>query len=464
LTTGTVFTSIIDIGHRQSSPPPPPPTGRIPGRLVFSWYQAYEYTYSVYNPPLGDATSIAAYKHDITDAQTTGVDGFIILYINRVDMYPSMYNLFEAAKELAAANPTKPPFWLWFAPNCPSTGNVAGTFPGTSRNWIEYFLSTFANHPNYYHYKGNAAIGSFFGVSASSDQNDWINLVFSPLAAQGINLFFTPSIGTDAGTINAITTDGTHFNSWAQTYIGSLNYWTGNIPSIDVSGTNYIAGINTANARDQVLNLSGAVYFSINTSPSAGYYFEHFGGEGPRDEWLNAINMTPAPAFIIETTWNDMTESYTSPVDIPNVPTVKTGYGAVDLLLKPHRGYSELRKYYAQWYTTGAQPTITKDLLIYFYRTSPVANCTASDNISAVPDVIFVTTELTAPATLMVSTGGQITNLSLPAGINFSRVAFSQGVQSFALIRGGVTIASVTGENIGTQNNLETTTGFAYAA
>jgi hypothetical protein len=231
-----------------------------------------------------------------------------------------------------------------------------------------------------------------------------------------------------------------------------------------VSGTNYLASINAANSRDQVVNFTGSSYFSINTSPSAGFYFEHFGGEGPRDEWLNAINMTPAPAFILEATWNDWTEAYVSPIDIPNVPTVSSGYGGVDLLLKPHHGYAELRKYYAQWYTTGKQPTITKDLLIYFYRTSPVAHCTASNDISAVPDVIFITTELTAPATLRVSSGGVITNLSLPAGINFSRVTFNLGAQSFALIRSGVTIASVAGENIGSQNNLETTTGFAYAA
>jgi|HubBroStandDraft_6_1064221.scaffolds.fasta_scaffold143824_1 hypothetical protein len=56
------------------------------------------------------------------------------------------------------------------------------------------------------------------------------------------------------------------------------------------------------------------------------------------------------------------------------------------------------------------QPTITKDLLMYFYRTSAqnlnVYTQTNFDpNPNPIPDQIFVATRLTAPATLRVIDG-----------------------------------------------------------
>jgi hypothetical protein len=66
LTNASVFTSVIDAGRRPA--PPPPPGMRIPGRMVFSWYMVYHYTYSVYFPPVGDPTSIAAYVREIKGA------------------------------------------------------------------------------------------------------------------------------------------------------------------------------------------------------------------------------------------------------------------------------------------------------------------------------------------------------------------------------------------------------------
>lgn len=371
--------------------------------------------------------------------------------------------MFEAAKELHDADPSKPPFLLFLSPQVLSAGNVNQIFPGTSTNWILYFLNTFISHQNYYHYQGKPVLGSFLGLD---QQTDWTNQVFTPLQDQGVYVFFTPSIFTDTATINSITTDGTHFNAWAQANIGSLNYWTGSNPTTDIGGTNTLANINRINGNPVVVGLSGAAYWSVNTSPSAGVYFEHYGAEGPDQEWRNAISLNPI--FIIETTWNDWTESYTSPVDIPNVSTVSSGYN-IESLLKPHSGYNELRKYYAQWYTTGIQPTIAKDLLMYFYRTSAQSLNTFSPlptfNPATIPDNLFVATRLTAPATLSASTGGNVTTYNLPAGVNFTQIPFTAGAQQFQLIRGNI-IISISGEAVLssiTANNLEWTTGFAYA-
>jgi hypothetical protein len=202
-------------------------------------------------------------------------------------------------------------------------------------------------------------------------------------------------------------------------------------------------------------------------------YFEHNGGEGPDAEWQNAISQNPV--FIIESPWNDLAESYSSPVDIPHVPTVTSGY-PYDNLLKPHRGYSEIRKYYAQWYTTGVKPTISQDFVAYFYRASPkAANNIASNHApttyspgssAAVPDNVYVTCDLVSAATLQINTGGTITTYNLGAGRNLVNTPFHPGTtQNFQIIRGGVQVANLSGEPIlatVTQNNVQWTSGFAY--
>jgi glucan endo-1,3-alpha-glucosidase len=471
LTNASVFTSVIDAGRRPA--PPPPPGMRIPGRMVFSWYMVYHYTYSVYFPPVGDPTSIAAYVREIKEAQAGGVDGFILDYINRPDVYPTIYNIFAAAKQIHDADPTKAPFWLYVAPELGFGGSVQGNSAsnGTGTNWILYFLQQFGNHPNYYKYNGKSVLGSFLGPDNLQNQSDLTNFVFNPMGGAG-SVFYIATLFNG----NNITTDGTHFTAWAQANLGSVNFWVGDLPAVDLANTNTFANICAVNGKPLVCEVQSGSYWSTNTSASQGIYFEHNGGEGSAQEWVNAIGLNPA--WVTEAVWNDWTEAYTSPVDIPNVPTVSSGY-PYDNLLKPHRGYSEQRKYYAQWYVTGAQPAIAKDLLIYFYRVCPQAAntnpCAGGGNPGPCPpdwrgtiqDVIFIETFLTAPATLSVSTGGNVTNYSQPAGLNFTRTNFTPGVQQFSLIRGGATIATVTGENIlasVSQNTAEITTGFVYAA
>jgi Glycosyl hydrolase family 71 len=531
MTSGGVSTTIINRSR-------PSQFANIPGRHVFAWYICYEYVYSVYNAPIGNAAAIAGYVHDIQDAQATGIDGFALFYINRVDMINSVTNMFLAAQQVYESNPAKPRFLLFMSAQAVNiftsavtatgsgactftwtanplangqtvllagspvpTGFTAGTtyyvvnqatntfqlaatvggaaiassstgtsvtatqgavnqsFPGTSFNWISHFVKTFASSPNYYHYNGRAVLATFLGL----DQQPDLTNIFASLASAGINTFYVPSIFDQSPVIAS----GNTLNTWGLNNIGSLNFWTGTVPSGDIAGTNTMSAVCAANGKPITINLSGASYWSVNASPSAGAYFEHYGGEGPASEWANAIATTPAPLFVLETTWNDWTESYTSPVNIPNVPTVSSGYSD-DALLMPHSGYAELRKYYANWYRTGVQPIITKDVLIYFYRIAAQAANTFSPppiyTPSTIPDDLFVTTRLTLPATLSVSTGGTVTTYAVPAGVANTRIAFSAGVQLFQVIRNGAVIISIVGPPVVatlSANDLMFTTGVA---
>jgi hypothetical protein len=415
LTTGTVFTSIINIGNRQ---PPPPPPGRLPNRTVFSTYLTYEEVYTPYGLVQGDATAIATLKRDIQDAQAYGVDGFELFILDRGDQFAFVANMFEAARQLAVANPTQPPFMIF-----------CGSNAGPPMSFMYSLLSTLWNHPNYYKIGGKLVVGAFVGTT---DDAGWAS-VFSQLQTNfGVGVYFCPSLQDQSG--------GDFFNIPS---LGSVRWWTGGTG--DTNGTNNLMALNKTNGKTVALgvNYSPSNYWSV---PQLGnVYFEHVGGEGPRDEWVNILSMSPVPKFVSAVTWNDFTENYCTPADPANIL-----YGGYDVqrILKPHKGYALLHKFYAQWYTTGAQPTITKDQAIYFYRTSSAATNGSVNNFGTAIDSVFVTTMLTAPATLHIVSGGQTTDITLPAGINYSRAPLVVGAQQFSIVRSGTTVATVAGQNI----------------
>jgi len=441
-------------------------------RPVFAWYMTSFYTY--HGDP--DAIAVAGYKRDIQDAQASGVDGFELYIENKRYIYDNTKNMFEAAKELHDADPSKPPFLLFLGPLAVPT-YINQSFQGTSSNWLVYFMNAFASHPNYYSYQGKAVLGSFLGLTINgktNQQSEWVTYVFTPLHNQGVDVFFVPTTfdTNDETTVDANGHHTTTLTPWAQTHIGALNYWTGNVPNIDIDANNAMANVSLNNGKPYVASVSGANYWSVNNSSSAGAYFEHFGGEGPAQEWQNAISKHPV--FVIVTTWDDYTESYTTPVN-PAAAPISTGYG-IESLLKPHDGYAELMKYYAQWYRKGVQPAVTKDELIYFYRThaknlvatndkrqTPIFNPGSPD--VTVPDDIFITTLLTAPATLTVTSGDVVASYTLPSGVNFTRIPFNAGGQTFKVSRNGGTIILTSGEPILStieKYNFIPTTGFAY--
>jgi glucan endo-1,3-alpha-glucosidase len=152
---------------------------------------------------------------------------------------------------------------------------------------------------------------------------------------------------------------------------------------------------------------------------------------------MDAINVS-LPDWVEIITWNDFIEgTYVSPIDDPNkyqyanflvttgVPTSTLGY------FHSHYGATDLLPFFIHWYKTGTQPPITRDAIYYAYRTQqasydagtpPVAN-----KYGPVADVIYITSNLTAPATLKVNSGGQSTLINLPAGSTDTQTPFVPG-------------------------------------
>jgi len=98
--------------------------------------------------------------------------------------------------------------------------------------------------------------------------------------------------------------------------------------------------------------------------------------------------------------------------------------------------------YFIRWYKTGVQPPIRVDTIYCFYRTQSknrdVAVPPVKYKFGPLADVIYVTADLTAPATLRVESGGRVILISLRAGSHDVSAAFAVGeAPKFTLSRDG---------------------------
>ena len=189
-------------------------------------------------------------------------------------------------------------------------------------------------------------------------------------------------------------------------------------------------------------------YWADRQTAAGRCYYEYTGGEGVEAQW-NAIINTQKPNWVGLFTWNDFDEAtYWSSIDDVNKYWPYAAHSAPGFY-KSHAGILKLNQYYINWYKTGVKPALTADSLCYCYRTHPKNAVATHDGFGPVSsfngqvqDMIYVTTLLTAPATLVVTTGTQTLTYPVPAGIGNTRVPFQVGTQSFQLLRKGRTVLS----------------------
>jgi hypothetical protein len=130
------------------------------------------------------------------------------------------------------------------------------------------------------------------------------------------------------------------------------------------------------------------------------------------------------------------------------------------------------------------QPKIVKDGLFYFYRghpkaavipaATPVAGATlvkdpgkpVTDFAGNVQDALYLTTLLTAPAELRVTSGASESRYPMAQGLVNIQVPFHPGRQHFALYRDGKALLALDGQPIQEHPDhydFFPITGFAYA-
>ena len=263
---------------------------------------------------------------------------------------------------------------------------------------------------------GRLAVTAF---NAGLNTPDWWSAVFSQLKSQGINVAFVPTFLGWGGQADAFAGISHGFSDWGTATAAASDRTKGD-PAIahNKYGKIYMLSVDPQQYRPK-----GSIYWEAGNSAAF------------RNSWMSAINGGADWVQIV--TWSDFSES--SQIEPYTDATLRTDIGT---------GYYDMNAYYATWFLTGNAPSISHDVLYYFYRREPtnaaspaqqmpnkIVNGTPEDNIEM---VAF----LTAPGTLKISIGGHSFTQQAPAGVTSFKVPTQPGTPSFSVSRNGQDVVS----------------------
>ena len=429
--------------------------GRNTSNPVFAWYE----------PPFGIyGTTVAAYTHEIQQAQAAGIDGFALdmfcwipgdtCTTNGLDYRTLAANMFQAAQNLNTN------FKLFFVEDCAEVGGCAASGGG--------MLTAFGDHPNYYHIQGKPVISAFnesLNTASGSADNIFFTSWLNGITTAGFAPYFIPFFSLGSFVANDPTTTAANYAAgyapWVAGMVQGLAAFGGFIPTLYAQNN---AGYQTVANNNSIGSIASVgSWFGILRLLAAGQqseFLEFNGGEGLASIWASI--MASPPTIVMVESWNDYTESYMNPPlasDFTNtsVPANDSWNITFDYLnTGSHGAYTELNKYYISWYKHGTPPS-WPDALYVFYRNgaqSIVPSVTTATMLwnpqgNATLDDIYVTTICKTACTLEVNTGGNITDTPVAAGVVHTRIAFTSGAtQTFKIIRNAATLISLTGTTI----------------
>ncbi|HEY3328757.1 MAG TPA: endo-1,3-alpha-glucanase family glycosylhydrolase [Capsulimonadaceae bacterium] len=171
-----------------------------------------------------------------------------------------------------------------------------------------------------------------------------------------------------------------------------------------------------------------------------GGYWESGASELLRELWTTAIEDNADWAFI--NTWSDYTEQ-------AQAPSRAIGFAPFDI-----------DAYYTQWFKTGRQPQIKRDVLYYFYRIHHSSAVPAhgkkwslmqawGKSGAVVKDEIELVAFLKSPGQLRIQIGDKVYTNNAPAGITSFKAPFLAGesfTPVFTLSRGQKIVVSQPGQ------------------
>lgn len=434
-------------------------------RMVFAHYMLTNQDYQADDDPTQEK-KIAAYEREIQQAQSMGIDGFAL---NAGGWLHETYYIRYAAQMFEAALRLHSGFKLMFS---------ADMCCGNGIDDVEDMMRRFAGNPRYagvyFQYHGAAVLTTFAGDK------------LGPLGWQQIRGDLAH--GTHASTATEPTVlaqaAAAPANAPLSIFLVTAFFWGGELPSKSdvqqgfdawksvIDGSFYwgIAGVpGSGGALDQIPSADG--YASVLHErgklfmapiclqfwgANANRYYEYSGAAGMRAMWMDAINVSH-PEWVELITWNDFIEgSYVSPIDDPNkypganfldasgIPRTTRDY------FHSHAGAAALLQFFIQWYKTGVEPAITRDAVYFFYRAQSMAvdagKPPVAHKFGPVADLLYITANLTAPADLRVTTGGQTRTLHLAAGsVDVQTPVVAGSAPVLVLVRGGKVLATQTG-------------------
>jgi len=434
-------------------------------RRVFAHYMLANQDYQP-NDPTGER-NIASYEREIRQAQSIGIDGFALnaggwfkepRYIRRAsEMFEAAYRLHSNFKLLISAD------------MCCS--NDAAD--------VEDMVRRFANNPRYsaiyYKHKGRFVLTTFSGSNhgpafwqqlrgdleqgthpSQQDAPGALSIASGVSSSKPLPIELIPAFFW-GGELPATTSIHVGLNDYADIIDGAFYWGIAGVPGLGQPPDQ----LPSSEAYASEMHAAGKIYMAPICfqfwGANANRYYEYSGYSGMRAMWLNAIRVTH-PEWVEIITWNDFVEgTYISPIDdpakYPGANDLDAGAAPPSTLhfYHSHRGATELLAYFIQWYKTGHQPAIRNDTIFWAYRTQLMPDPTAATTIKQygpVTNVVYITANLSVPATLLVSFGSTTKSIDLPAGSTDVQAPLLPGyAPHFVLIRGKSLLTEASGDD-----------------
>jgi hypothetical protein len=347
-------------------------------------------------------------QHEVTAAIARGITGFTFNVMS-VDQATTPTSQLHTMLSAAAAVDSR--FKIIVMPDL--------TALGTNADAVVEIIASVAKSPAAYKLADGRLVVSAFDANIGSPA--WWASVLSRLKTKGINVAFVPT-----------------FLGWtlfADLY-SAVSYGLADWGTATANASDLFAN-DSAIAHDNnkifMMPVDGQQY-----RPKNFEFWEAGNSASFRSGWMGSIEGDADWVQLV--TWNDLSES--SQIAPYTDTSLKRTIGT---------GFYDLSGYYAAWYLTGHQPTITHDVLYYFYRREPsTAKAPAqsqSDHVvgDAAENNIELLAFLTAPGELKITVGGKTFTKSAPAGMMSFKVPTQPGIPLFTLSRNGAVVFSFEG-------------------
>jgi hypothetical protein len=285
---------------------------------------------------------------------------------------------------------------------------------------VVQIIASVANSPAAYRLSDGRLVVSAFDAGLNSAA--WWQSVLNTLSAQGIKVAFVPTfLGW-----------GTYAAAFAPLSYGFGDWGTATAPASSAMQSTP-ATVHSTYDKIFMMPVDPQQY-----RPKDFIYWEAGNSAALRQAWTGSIQGDAD--WVQAVTWNDFSESST--IEPATDATLQRNIGT---------GFYNLTGYYASWFLTGQQPTITHDVLYYFYRREPVTGVAKGQSqlataYTGVPDnSIELLGFLTSPGVLKITIGGKTYTQNAAAGIVSFSIPTQPGTPLFTLSRSGSDVFSFQG-------------------
>jgi hypothetical protein len=290
----------------------------------------------------------------------------------------------------------------------------------TDINSVVTIIASVAGSPAAYRLSDGRLVVSAFDAGLNTPA--WWETAIGLLGAQGIKVAFVPTFLGWTHYADTFAAFSYGYGDWGTATAASGSVMLGD-PQIvhDTYGKIFMMPVDPQQYR-----------------PKDFVFWEAGNSAAFRNAWMSSIN--GGADWVQLVTWNDFSES--SEIAPYTDATLKRDIGT---------GYYDLTGFYAAWFLTGNQPTITHDVLYYFYRREPSTAAGPAQGqkdyiaTGVAEDDIELLAFLPAAGELKITIGGTSYTKNAAMGVTSFKIPSQPGSPVFTLSRNGAVVFSFAG-------------------